>query len=685
MLPSSVCDRRPRSRPGRLLPLLATLLCVVAAPAQDELGLGKMWTFERPPLEYLEREYGLKPDGAWLERMRLASLRFGKGASASFVSPNGLILTNHHCARAEVESVQGDADWVVDGFVAATLADEVPLPGLEVRQLVSMREVTREVNKGVVDGMSDAAVAERQQANQQRLLAEAAERSPRREAEIVRLFQGAVWQLYEYRVYDDVRLVMSPHMQAAYFGGDHDNFVYPRYAIDFAFCRAYVDGKPANTSAHYFEWGDGPKVGEVVLLTGNPGKTSRLMTGAQLRYLRDAHYPRLIELIDNRLEIMRELSRDDPSWRKALRTEILRYENAQKGYGGEHGALLDADFMARKQKAELAFQGRVEERGLGHELEVWRRLERLMVEKAALEAQHSFQSAGWLPLLQRAVLLCDFAATGDKAAAKKALKIECKRNAMQEALFADHLSRARGHLPPGDPYLEALLQGREPKQAVAKLLARSRIADDEFVVRLLEEGPDGVAGSDDPALVAARVIRPLARANEAEYQRIEAVESRLGERIGRLLFEVYGDNVSPDATRTLRFSDGRVAGYPYNGTRAPWRTVFHGLFARNVEFDNEYPFSLPDKWLLARDRIDMHVPIDFVCTVDSTSGNSGSPIVDRDLRLVGLLFDGNIESMANEFLYGERVERSICVHPDGIVEALRKVYDARRLLREIGR
>ncbi|MCK5944621.1 MAG: S46 family peptidase, partial [Planctomycetes bacterium] len=245
--------------------------------------------------------------------------------------------------------------------------------------------------------------------------------------------------------------------------------------------------------------------------------------------------------------------------------------------------------------------------------------------------------------------------------------------------------RATGHLPKQDPYLEALLGGRDPEAAVAALIERSRLADERYLEKLLEAGPDAIRASDDPALRAAAVIAPLAAANSARSDEIEAAEASLGARLGRLLFAVYGDQVSPDATFTLRFSDGRVAGYEYNGTLAPWRTVFHGMFARNVEFDGVHPFDLPEPWLLARDRIDMHAPVDFVCTVDSTGGNSGSPVVNERLELVGLLFDGNIESMANEFLYGERVERSVCVHPQGIVEALRKVYGATRLLREIQR
>jgi hypothetical protein len=653
------------------------------APAQDELGLGKMWTFERPPLAYLEREYGFRADEAWWNRMRLASLRFGRGCSASFVSPRGLILTNHHCARDAIAKAQGVHDWVRDGFVARDLADEVRLPGLTVQQLVRTTDVTALVVAGVRADMDSEAKEAVREANRDRVLAEARQRSPELVPQVVKLFQGAVWQLYEYRVYDDVRLVMAPHLQVAHFGGDPDNFVYPRYAIDFAFCRAYVDGAPADTTATHFEWGDGPDQGELVFLTGNPGGTQRLLTQAQLGYQRDVRYPRVREMIDRRLALLRSFAQD-PEREKELRTTILGLENAQKLYRGEHEALRDVAFQRRKAEAEAAFQKRAAAAGHGEALSVWRDLERLMVAKSALDAPLAFHSAGGLPLLLRAEALCRVAA-GEADAAARALAVECRRDAVQEALYADHLARAALRLPKDDPYVAAALRGQEPRAATEALVVGSRLMDRAEVERLIAAGPDAIRAADEPALVLARAIEPLAAANRAAERAVAAEEAALGERIARLLFAVYGDQVSPDATFTLRFSDGRVAGYPYNGTLAPWRTVFHGMFARHAEFGGVHPFDLPADWLAAKDRLDLTAAVDFVCTVDSTGGNSGSPVVDAELRLVGLLFDGNIESMANEFLYGERVERSVCVHPQSIVEALRVVYRAERLLTELAR
>ena len=667
----------------RRLAALALLAVPAALQAQDELGLGKMWTFEKPPLGYLQREYGFQPDEAWWTRMRLASLRFGKGCSASFVSPQGLILTNHHCVRDQIAAVQGEHDWVRDGFVAGEMAAEVRLEGLTVQQLVRMTDVTMQVEAGV-DAKVAPEVAEQQRTkNRERLLAEARTAEPGLQPQLVKLFHGAQWQLYQYRVFDDIRLVMAPHLQISHFGGDPDNFVYPRYAIDFSFCRAYVDGKPADTTAYHFPFGDGPEEGELVFLTGNPGATQRLLTVAQLEFLRDVRYPRIRTMFDNRVAVLRGLAAKDAAMEKRLRTSILSLENGQKLYHGELRALRDEQVMGRKRDSEAAFRKRAEQKGHGEQLQTWQRLADLTEQKRALDAPWAFHSAGGLPLLLRAMALVEWAQTGEDKLLAKAKAVECGRDPVAEALFTDHLTRARSALGRGDRYLAVLLGGREPAAATSALVEVSKLADESTFAAWIAGGKAAIEASTDAALVAARTILVLQRESQQRVTALEATETMLGSQLAQLLFLVYGHDVTPDATFTLRWSDGRVAGYPCNGSLAPWRTVFHGLFARAAEFDDKHPFDLPTPWLMAKDRIDLRAPVDFACTVDSTGGNSGSPIVDRDLRLVGLLFDGNIESMANEFIYGERVERSICVHPQAITEALGKVYGAVRLLREL--
>ena len=356
-----------------------------------------MWTFENPPLAYLKEEYGFEPDQEWLDALRMASLRFGGGCSASFVSPKGLIMTNHHCVRGNIAEVSPpEADWVKNGFYATSLEDEVAIPGLTVQQLVSMRDITADVDGGVTDEDDDSTITAKREANQERLLAEARDANPGLDPQIVSLHQGAQFQLYLYKVYSDVRLVCSPHLQVAHFGGDPDNFTYPRYSLDYSFCRAYENGEPADTSGHYFRWSDtGPVKDELTFVTGNPGTTDRLKTLAQMEYMRDAFYPIVRQLIDNRLEIMRELAAQSDEMEQQLRTQILSYENGQKAYGGYHGALIDAGLMAEKAEDEAEFKARVH---ADPELqakfgEVWKDLATLSAMKTGFEAPSRFHTS----------------------------------------------------------------------------------------------------------------------------------------------------------------------------------------------------------------------------------------------------------------------------------------------------
>ena len=674
----------------RLALVAGALLAVSLAPlrAQDDLGLGRMWTFHNPPLAYLEEEYGFAPDQQWFATVQLASLRFGRGCSASFVSPKGLIMTNHHCARGNIADVQGQDDWVRDGFVAGALEEEVRLPGLTVQQLVKTTDITAEIGAGIDDADSPAAAADKREANRQRILQQAKRTEPGLQPQIVELFQGAQFFLYQYRLFEDIRLVMAPHLQASHFGGDPDNFVYPRYAADFTFCRAYLDGEPANTEGMCFGWSDGPRENDLVILTGNPGGTSRLLTKAQLEYQRDARMPRLRTLIDNRIAIMRELAASDPAREKQLRTRILSFENGQKLYRGEHGALEDASFMLRKDGAEREFRGRIAADAALQRLygDVWQRLAEVSAERMRLEGPRNFYSAGGSTHLLCALALLEFAATGDETAAERVRAVRVSNDSLQQAFFVDHLVRAGDWLAADDAFMTVMRGGRTASEAAERLAAGSRLAEAAVVDALIDGGKAAIAASSDPALQIARVLRPLQQEVAAAGRALDAREEALGARLGRAVFAVYGNGVTPDATFTLRFSDGRVRGYDYNGTRAPWRTVFHGMFARCAEFDEQPPFDLPSAWLLAKDRLDLQAAVNFVCTVDSTGGNSGSPLIDRDQNIVGLLFDGNIESLGNEFFFDEADgQRSVCVHPQGIVEALSKVYDAHRLVDELRR
>ncbi len=676
----------------RLSTIALALLLPAAARAQENLEMGKMWTFENPPLAYLQKEYGFAPTQEWLDMLRLASLRFGRGCSASFVSPKGLIMTNHHCARDMIAQVSPKgSDWVKDGFVAADYSDEVPIPGLTVQQLMSMQDVTERMNAGIADG-DDAATIERKRATNEKAIADEARKSnPGLEPQVVRLHQGAVFQLYLYRVYSDVRLVVAPHLQAAHFGGDPDNFTYPRYSIDFAFCRAYLDGKPADTSRNYFKWSStGPQEGEVLFVTGNPGSTGRLLTKAQMEYLRDAAYPMQLGMIDDRVRILSELGAQGPELEAQVRTPLLSLQNAQKAFRGYLNGLLDPKLMAQKESAEKSFRERVDaDPALKARFgDVFDALADLAKRKSAAEATQRFHNPGGLPALAAAVAAVRAVgapAAGDAARKAAAGVFQSQAGATTPTtmpFFVNHLERAQRWLPANDPVLVAILDGKSPKEA-AERLAKSKLTNAKAVTELIDGGADAVAKSDDPAVVVARVLAPIVAANERAKAQMDIEERALGARIGQALFAVYGDKVSPDATFTLRFSDGVAKGFPYNGTIAPYRTSFYGMFARNVEFDGKYPWDLPQPWLDRKDAIDMTKGVNFVATNDIIGGNSGSPIVNKQLEVVGLIFDGNIEMLANRFVYSDTVARSVSVHVEAILESLRKVYDAGRIADEL--
>ncbi len=557
-----------------LLPFSLPALLLAAAPAaglraQDEplpaqrhKELGRMWTFEHVPLDLFEREYGFRPSQEWLDHLRLSALRFGGGCSASFVSPRGLILTNHHCARDNVASASPpDADWLRDGFFASSLEDEKPLPGLTVQQLVAVEDVTAALKEGVRPEDDAATRADRIRQNREAILDLARAEWPGHEPEIVEMYHGGVASLYVYKVYDDIRLVATPQLQMAKFGGDPDNFTYPRWALDFSLVRAWEHGKPADTSAHYLGWSqDGPQEGDPVFVVGNPGSTGRLSTLSQMEYLRDVEYPGILSQIERILAQLRAMARDndDPE----LETQILNMENSRKAFQGFLDGLRNDRILAIKRAAEEDFRARIE---------------------ADPELQERYG-----PVFDR----------------------------------LDEISREKS--------------------------------------RLVQNG-----------------------GSRGDFRRLQQEEEDLVSRIGEAFFEVYGTAVPPDATFTLRISDGVVKSYPYNGTIAPWKTTLFGLYDRHYSFDGQPPWDLPSNWLDAMDRMDLSTPYNLVSTCDIIGGNSGSPMVNAAGEIVGLVFDGNIESLGNRFVYTDEVARTVCVHPAIITEALRHVYGAAAIAEEL--
>jgi Peptidase S46 len=673
-----------------------------AAPAIDSAAMqpqrfdaGKMWTFDHPPLDYFQTAYGFRPDSAWLAHARLAALRFATYCSASFVSPHGLVLTNHHCSRENTASVlRPGENFDSTGFFATTQAQERRVPGLFVEQLLSMADVTPQIDSAVrgVSG-GEALTQAREQAVdalEQRLTAAAHDSTLR--VQVVSLYDGAEYSAYTYRRYTDVRLVFVPELDIGYFGGDDDNFTYPRYDLDFSLYRVYdATGHPLATPS-YFRLSDaGARAGDPVFVVGNPGSTSRLETVAQLAYARDVRIPAILGILHSRITALETFQREQPAQAAArhVATEIFGYANSVKSYSGELSGLENPVLFGRRELGERAFRAALARQAAGAERAA------LIDSIAAVEAELTEIGArvyGFIPnpkfgsaTIGRAGLLARYAraaAAGTPAGqlTQAVAAIGDNPPALEQQLVAAQFGDLVRAFGPTDTLVVGVLAGRTPERAAADLLAHTALADSSHVAELLTRDP---ATWDDPALAFVRrvaaVVAPLAQRARGLSDRVDSFAATLG----RARFDVYGWTLPPDATFTLRLADGRVAGYPYNGTRAPAFTTFYGMYDRSASAGNALPWRLPARWRRPPVGLDLSTPLDLVSTNDIIGGNSGSPLLNRRLQIVGLIFDGNIESLPNEFIYTDERARAVSVDARAILAALHAPYHAERLVKEL--
>jgi len=674
---------------------------VALDPAAPIKEFGTMWTFDAPPLAYWKARYGFAPSQAWLDHVRLASVRI-PGCSASVVSAGGLVMSNHHCARDCVDAVSPkDTNYVERGFAARTLADEKQCPGMWADQLQSIEDVTARV-RGAVTATAPAAQVEQRNAAIERLEQECATATSLT-CQVVTLYQGGMYSLYRYKRFDDVRLVMAPEEGIAFFGGDPDNFTYPRYDLDLSLLRIYDRGRPLQ-ARDYLKWSErGAREGDVVFVTGNPGSTGRLLTVSQMEYLRDVQYPAQLAAYARRLAILRELAAKSPEAARQYRNDIFSLANSEKAVTGYQAGLLDTAIMAKKRAFEADFRRRIaaDPALRARYATAWDEIAAAQRELATFAPQlryHGF--GGGSQLLGFAGALVQLPAESAKPDSlrlppyrgpalervRTALTEDAPVDAeMEKLLIAAQLRAAQRELPPNDPFLQAALGGRSPEVAAERLVNETALATAAGRKPLLEGGAAAVAASSDPLIVLARAIDPLSRVVTVRATRLNDVISANAERVGQAIFAAYGKALPPDATFTLRISDGVVKGYPMNGTVAPYKTTFYGLYGRSAAFDDKGDFELPPRWEMParKARLDMVTPYNFVSTNDIIGGNSGSPVINKDAEVVGLIFDGNIESLPNRFIYTDDVARAVSVHSRGIIEALRKMYDATRIADEL--
>jgi hypothetical protein len=704
-----------RRFPGIVPALAASLLMLasgapsapaqVAAPgratAADTVTVGrfdngKMWTFEYPPTEYLRQTYGFAPDTAWYRKARLGALRI-PSCSASLVSARGLVMTNHHCGRDGATEVRRGSENILDnGFYARSERDERRAESMYADQLIEIVDVSARIDSAAA-GVRDAAAAEsaRDQAGDA-ISGELSKKHGERniEVEIVSLWNGAKTSAYVFRRHTDVRLVMTPELQIGYFGGDPDNFTYPRYALDYTFFRLYgEDGRPLATPDH-FSWSPtGVKEGDLIFVIGNPGSTSRLQTVAELEFRRDVQDLALVHLLNDRVASYQQYVGEHPDAPEELRNELFGFLNAQKAYGGMLAGLQNPDIMARRAAEERAFRDSIGARpaltgkyGLLHD-----RMREIQGRKSGYASElKSFIALGNASLdpavLQRALFASQYVsavASGAPATALEGIKaliqgVGNQPPELQELLMAGRLRDIVWGFGPQSTTAQTLLGGQSP-EVVAAAIQRSPLADSARTVAALAEG---TLTAEDPAIKVGREVLARLRSFQSGMQQLSGEEDEIARDLGRARFDVFGLAVPPDATFSLRLADGLVKGYEYNGTIAPVYTTLYGMYDRY--FSHAKPdWTLPQRWLDRRSALNLATPANFIATADIIGGNSGSPVVDRDLRIVGIIFDGNIESLPGDYIYMDQRSRAVAVDARGILETLRVVYRAGRLVREL--
>jgi Peptidase S46 len=675
--------------------LLTTALLCPAIPADEG-----MWTFDNPPVKQLQEKYKFTPTQQWLDHLRLSSVRLNDGGSGSFVSPHGLLLTNHHVARGQLQkNSSAEHDYVRDGFYAATPEEEMKSPDLEVNVLVSTENVTERVHTAV----GAAKTTEEEFAKRKAVIADIERESTEKtglRSDVVTLYSGGEYWLYRYKKYTDVRLVFAVEQQAAFYGGDPDNFTYPRYDLDMALFRVYENGKPID-SKDYLKWNPkGAGDGDLVFVSGNPGGTERLVTYEYLISLRDDLYPSVVELLKNRIAVLKDYSARGPEQSRQAATMIFGLENSRKVLEGRRDGLQDKNLMEKKRKEDEDFRGKVDanpewKKEYGN---AWKMEDEALEKQRTRIKQQIFRSTD-SQLSMLAIQIVTYVAEIKKPDGERLPGFhDSQLDSLRQRLFSPapiypefEIARMTGaleldvkELGPDDAFLKGVLDGRSPKEAAEYLVKGTKLADPALRKSLIDGGQAAVDASTDPFIVMARRVDPIRREQIKWFEdNVDSVEQRAGELLGKARFAVYGKNTYPDATFTLRLSYGQALGYPLNGTIAPYKTTFYGLYDRAASFNYKPPFDLPKRYTDGRDKLDLSTPFNFVTTNDIIGGNSGSPVVDRNGEIVGLIFDGNIESLVGDFVYDSYQNRAVAVHTAAMTEALKKLYGAQKLVDEL--
>jgi hypothetical protein len=662
-----------------------------------------MWLYNDPPRKLLKERYGFDVTDEWLEHVQKSSVRFNSGGSGEFVSEDGLVLSNHHVGADTIQKLSTkERDLMKNGFYAKTLAEEIKAPDLELNVLVSIEDVTERVNSAVKAGASDEEAFKQRRAAMAEIEKESKDKTGLR-SDVVTLYQGGRYHLYRFKRYTDVRLVFAPEQQIAFYGGDPDNFEYPRYCLDVAFFRAYEDGKPAKVQ-HYFKWSkDGTKDGDLIFVSGHPGRTSRLLTMAELAYTRDYRLPKTLERLYRMESLLTAWSGRSQENARRAKDELFGIQNSRKANVGRMQGLLDPSVIAKKEAAERKLREAVASNpGLKDAASAWDRIaaaQKVIAENALvynqLEGGMAFNSElfGIARTLVRGAeerpkpngeRLREFAEAGRESLELALFSDKPIYNDLEQLQLADSLTYFIEEMGSTNEMVKKVLAGKSPRERATELVNGTKVGEVAFRKKLWEGGQSTVdASANDPLIALAKLVDEPAREVRKIIDAQNEAKQQAHARIAKARFALEGTSTYPDATFTLRLAFGTVKGYEEGGKRIAPHTTFAGLYERAKEQDSRPPFDLPEVWVDRKSKLDLNVPFNFVSTADIIGGNSGSPVVNRAGEFVGIIFDGNIQSLVLDFIYTDEQARAVSVDSRGIIEAMRKIYRADKLVTEV--
>lgn len=663
-----------------------------------------MWPYNLVPKATLKSKYGFEPSDAWLEHVRLASVRFNNGGSGSFVSPDGLVMTNHHVGADCLQKLSGGKkDYYRDGFWAKARGDEAKCPDLELNVLESIEDVTAPVNAAVKAAMSPAEANVARRGAMATIEKECNTKTGLR-CNVITLYQGGQYHLYRYKKFTDVRLVFSPEFGIAFFGGDPDNFTYPRYDLDLCLFRVYENDKPAAVK-DYFQWSkNGAGENDLVFVSGNPGSTSRLNTFAHLEYLRDTGFPFSLANLENRRRVLVQFSRQGPEQARIAKEEIFGIENSLKAIQGEHAALKDALFMEKKLQAEKKLRAKVDANAAmkSEYGGAWDAVANARQNFATFVKPYLFMEGAAAfnsELFGIARTLVRLAVEKQKPNPERLREFnEANLQSLEFQLFSPaplyedfeiakltaSLEFFRTRMGAENAWVKDILGHKTPAQLAQELISGTTLKDVASRKKLAEGGVKAIEESIDPMIVFARKIDPQARQLRKRYEdEVQGVERQNYALISKALFAVKGTSMYPDATFTLRLSFGTMKDYTEENKKMSFFTTFGGAFEHAQGHGFKPPYDLPKSWIDKKSALNLATPLNSVNTADIIGGNSGSPVINRHAEIVGLIFDGNIQSLALSFGYSDRQARAVAVTSQGILEALRKIYGANSVADEL--